>query len=156
MKRLLLTAVMCAAALLASTSSHARHHGPYYPPQQYSQPFTPEQWAQAQQIYAESNASMEPLLQELGSKMEILDRELATPNPDPATIEKLSREIGELRGKMLNAQASARTRLAERGLPPNYYGGWQGPYPQNGWDRYYNGGYRPYHHHGYGCGGCWW
>ena len=85
-----------------------------------------------------------------------LDEEMASEDPDPATIERLSREIGELRGKMLAARATARSELAKNGLSADLYAPdaprkrqsrgnevWQG----QGW---HHGG-----HHGPRGGGYW-
>lgn len=120
-------------------------NGQNYPVGPYYNNYTPEQWAEAQRIFEESNAGMATVRQELASKREILDRELAQPNPDPRTIEKLSREIGELRGKMLAARVNARNRLAERGLPADCYGPCNRGYYGGGWSHYYND-HRPRHH----------
>lgn len=119
------------------------------PPPQYQQ-ITPEQWAEAQKIFNENYAGMENTRQELAYKRQLLDQHLSSPNPDRNAIEQLSREIGELRGKMLASRVEARNRLAERGLPADCYGPCNGYYPMGmmGYDMmgpYYGG-----RHHGHG------
>lgn len=134
--------------------------------QPYGQQLTPEQMAQARKIFDKSYADMEGTRQALASKRMELDQQLASPNPDRSRIEALSREIGELRGKMLSSRVEVRNSLAAQGLPPDCFGrgygpangqgygpcwgGMMGRYPDNGW----------YHHHGHGGwgghrGGCW-
>lgn len=46
-----------------------------------------------------------------------LKAQLISPTPDVAKVENLSREIGELRGKMLSARLAYRAELARLGLP---------------------------------------
>lgn len=124
---------------------------------------TPEQMATIQKIFNENYAEMDATRQALTQKRAQLDAELANPAPDKNKIETLSREIGELRGKMLSSRAQVRSQLAKEGLPANPYGPggdydwrdnsevWQG----QGWH------HRAPRHHGsggYGMrGGCpWW
>lgn len=161
MKIFAMAAFISTIALGWAPTAQAANDAPPLPQQGWSQ----EQWAEARRIFDETNAGMTTTRQELASKREILDRELAKPNPDAGTIEKLSREIGELRGRMLSARATARSRLAERGLPADCYGPCASYYPYPGpmmgygdWDR----PHRPRHHGGHhgprggwGCGGMW-
>lgn len=144
-----LALILCVSAT-AEARRDAYHH---YGGAQYDWQLTPEQQAQAQQILNESYASLQNTREELAYKRSLLDQQLASSNPDSATIEKLSREIGELKGKMLAGRAAARSRLQQQGLPPDCLGHWGAPgydMPMNnGWGRY--GRHRGWHggHHGY-------
>lgn len=118
--------------------------------------------ATLQKIFNDNYADMNATRQALTEKRAQLDAELASPNPDRNKIESLSREIGDLRGKMLSARAQVRAELAKKGLPANPYGpgdyGW-GDNPEvwqgQGWHHR-----APRHHGGGGWGmrgGCpWW
>lgn len=155
-KQIAATMIMGAIMACAGTGQAAPGNapGPRYQMQPYNQQWlTPEQQQQARQIYNETLAATNNARQALNMKRAELDQELANPNPDSARIEALSREIGELRGKLLGARAQARAKLAQQGLPPdgfgsnNYYGG-------NGWDGYYHHGRGHGRGHGrpWGCG----
>lgn len=139
---------------------------------------SPEQMQQAQQIFNESFASMDGTRQTLAAKRAELNALLASPNPDKGQIERLSTEIGQLRGKMLAARADVRAKLQQQGLPADFYGpgaprgGNFGPNPGWGcpgmmmWDngpQGWNDGPRGGWHHGprhggrgHGHGGCGW
>ena len=82
---------------------------------------TPEQRRIAQEVFDRNYAAMESTRQALTEKRAQLDEEMASENPDGAVIERLSREIGELRGKMLAARANARAELAKDGLSTDLY-----------------------------------
>lgn len=121
-----------------------------------AQQWTPEQRAQAQEIFDRNYANMNNIRQELAAKRYELDAQLASPNPDSAKIESLSREIGELRGKMLANRSKVRNQLRDQGLSSDYYGdsnngNWHHGRPYGNWhhgDR--RGGYGPWED----CG-CW-
>lgn len=159
-------AIICCGAVASQAQNG--DNAPRYQMQPYGQQLTPDQMAKAQEIFNNSYAEMEATRAAWASKRAELDRELASANPNPGRIEALSREIGELRGKMLSTRADVRNRLAAQGLPSDcfgrgygpddnpYYGGYYGPcwggrgdYPGNGF----------YRHHGHGWGGhrggCW-
>lgn len=118
---------------------------------------TPEQMAEAQRILQQNYAGLEVTRQALAAKRAELDALLNSPAPDTGRIEELSREIGELRGKMLAARVNARNQLASEGLPPDCFGPcangqWgYGDY-RGGW--HHHGGYYGGGHHGYGRRGC--
>lgn len=124
---------------------------------------TPEQLEAARQIFLNNYAGMDGTRQALSEKRAQLDDELASPSPDPGRIETLSREIGELRGKMLSARAMVRSQLGEQGLPMDVYGprppraGADDPGVWNGPRRHHGprGGHHGYGAPGWGCGGCW-
>ncbi|MBD5607890.1 MAG: periplasmic heavy metal sensor [Desulfovibrio sp.] len=82
---------------------------------------TPDQQRMAEEIFNENYAAMDATRRALTEKRALLDEEMASPNPDPAAIERLSREIGELRGRMLAARAKARAELVENGLSADLY-----------------------------------
>lgn len=155
-KFFMIAALACALTLGATICAEAADgRAQRYQIQPYGQALTPDQREQARQIYNETFAATERTRQELADRRDRLDRELSSPNPDGGRIEALSREIGELRGKLLAARAEARARLAQQGLPPDGYGAyWDGPrgdYWHRGWNRHYNG---RWHGHGHGPG-CW-
>ncbi|MBD5642181.1 MAG: periplasmic heavy metal sensor [Desulfovibrio sp.] len=156
-KRILAAALFCALALGVASASYAAPGKGGFQAQPYGQALTPEQQAQARQIFTENYVSLQNTREELAYKRQLLDQQLASPNPDSATIEKLSREIGELRGKMLAGRVAVRSQLEQQGLPPDCFGpcgdpGYAGPrYYHNGW----GGGYHHGGRHGRGRGGCW-
>lgn len=120
---------------------------------------TPEQRQLAEEIFNENYAAMTATRQALTEKRAQLDEEMASADPDPAAIERLSREIGELRGKMLAARASARAELAKNGLSTDLYAPAS---PRRGQSRdqgvwYGHGGYYGHRggHHGPRGGGHW-
>lgn len=157
-KKILAVAMFCALCIGAASTSEAGPARSGFQGQPYNQ-LTPQQQAQAQQIFNESYVSMQNTREELAYKRSLLDQQLASPNPDSATIEKLSREIGELRGKMLAGRVAVRSKLAQQGLPPDCFGpcaepGYDRPMYNNGWGNSYHHGRGPGHGHG-GRGGCW-
>ena len=88
---------------------------------------------------------------------------MSSVSPDKGKIESLSREIGELEGKMRSDRADLRAQLDKEGLPMGGYGMGHGYRMEH---RYGMGnGYGPgMHHGGYGSGhgyghggrgGCW-
>lgn len=143
--------VLVAALILGASVTVSAAQGNGYQAQPYGQGLSQEQQRQAQQIYQETLASTNSAREALNAKRSQLDQELASPNPDGARIESLSREIGELRGQLLAARAQARSRLSQQGLPPDCLSGcWgdRGMMMTNGWQ------YAPgaYYHHGRGHG----
>ncbi len=130
------------------------YQGGFYGPQS-----DPRQAEIAREIIEQNYQNMDSTLQALAEKRNELDAVLASPNPDPTRIETLSREIGELRGKVHSARASIRSQLAKKGLSPNFLG-CNSANPDHDYVRP-----RDYHHNrhhnrcwGYrgGCmGGCW-
>lgn len=145
---------VAAALILGAASADAAqgdNNMPRYEARPYGQQLTPQQMAQAQKIFDESFADMETTRQTLAGKRAELDQLLASPNPDGRRIETLSREIGELRGKMLSHRAAVRNKLASQGLPPDCFGPGYGP--MMGGYGPMMGGYGPMME-GYG-GPCW-
>ncbi|MBQ3059031.1 MAG: periplasmic heavy metal sensor [Desulfovibrio sp.] len=57
------------------------------------------------------------LRQALMVKKAELEAQMISPRPDTAKVEALSREIGELRGKMTVARINFRTELEKQGIP---------------------------------------
>lgn len=128
----------------------------------WGQQLTPQQRQQAERIFNENFSSMDQTRNELALKRDELNAELESSNPNRAKIESLSREIGELRGKMLNARLNARSQMLKEGLPDDYYG--PDVPSRRTWHRgpeVWRGGHHGRRHHyrdyrgGY-CGGCWW
>lgn len=106
---------------------------------------TDEQRAAADKIISETVNNTGEVREALRAKRAELDAQLASPRPDADKIEKLSGEIGELRGKLLSARLAMRDKLAKQGLPPvDDFG--PGPRDYGPRDGYGYGG------HGYGYG----
>lgn len=126
-----------------------------YAPQQNPTPqITNEQLSQAYKAINEQYPAVVALGQTLTAKYNELNNVLMQPTPDKARIESLSREIGELRGKLLSARADIQTQLQKNGLPPDFYDFnipqantiRNTPYPNYGW----RGHHRGFHHGGFG------
>lgn len=161
------TALFFAAALIlgAAGVSQAAGDGPAYQARPYAPQLSPEQMAKAQEIIDRSYVDMQNTRESLAAKRAELDQQLASPNPDRGRIEALSREIGDLRGKMLSARVDVRNRLAQQGLPPDCFAdgparGYMGPGYGPCWGNGMMGGNGWYHHgrghRGWrGHGGCW-
>lgn len=161
--KLIMFFFVAAMMLTASQSQAASGDSPWI--NSYGPQMNPQQMEMAREIISRNFADMDSTRQTLAAKRQELDAHLASPNPDPARIESLSREIGELRGKMLAARAQIRSQLAQKGLSPDFlgpdapegpdnFGGPQGYYPHN---RSWHRGWGHHRGHGapYGCGGCW-
>lgn len=161
-KKLAVLALACGMVFgMASIGEAAGPMGPDYGCPAYGMQLTPEQMEKARKIFTDNYAGMESTRQALAAKRAELAAQLDSPAPDRAKIESLSREIGELRGKMLSARAEVRANLAREGLPTDFYGssapqrGYEyGPYRgwHHGYGRHHGGGW----HHGWGgCMGGW-
>lgn len=160
---------MAAALMLGAGIAHAQGNVPAYQMEPYGQQLTPEQMDKARKIWNDAYAEMENTRQALAARRAELDRQLASPNPDRDRITALSREIGELRGRMLAARVDARDKMAAQGLPSDCYGRPWGNSHSNGygpcWGGYGMGGMMDgnygngWRHHGHGWGGhrggCW-
>lgn len=160
---------MCIALLFGTLiivgSAHAAAwnndgQGPNGKGQSWGQQLTPQQRKQAEQIFNENFASMNETRDALAQKRQQLNMELQSENPDSAKIESLSREIGELRGKMLAARVKVRSELASEGLPEDFYGPNPGMRKNDGrGPEVWHGGHHGKKHHrprgyGEGCWGC--
>lgn len=104
---------------------------------------TAEQQMQAKKIFDESYEKTRNIRQTLGAKRAELDALLSGQDPDKSKIEDLSREIGELRGKMISERVEVRSKLAKAGLPADLYGT-EGFEENGGWRR----GRHHHRHHG--------
>lgn len=133
--------------------------GAAYAQPNYPAPVSPEQQAAAQKIFSSHYAAMESTRQSLANARAMLDDELASPNPDGAKIESLSRQIGELRGKMLSDRVNLRNELEKNGLSADIYAP-DAP-RRNRWDDRPEVWRHHHRHHGWGPGmmgprgGCW-
>lgn len=164
-RHLTITAFCLAALGLASQGFAASGYGSWQAPEQQNlgmqiynqqspQPqLTPEQYDLAARLYSKTAQDMAEIRQELAAKVGLLDEELAKITPDKAKIERLSSEIGTLRGRLLAAGAELRAKLAGNGLPPDCLGpcyssdgyrhGMMGGCWNGGWsDGYHHGGRR--------------
>lgn len=163
------------AALLAlgvAAWAEAANGRQYRPDAQAYPGLSAEQEAAARKLFSESAANTSQIREQLRAKRAELDAQLASPEPNKSKIESLSREIGELRGKLMAARVELRSRLADEGIPGEAFdpapGPMPGPMPGRGPaydDPAYGPGYGPYghgygygYHHGRGHGprrGCW-
>lgn len=75
------------------------------------------QQATLKKIWSENAAARKELRKALAAKRGELAGQMKSETPDKAKIESLSREIGELRGKMLVEGAQTHARVAKAGLP---------------------------------------
>lgn len=146
----LVCALFCGIADLREASAHPEDCPAFNGG--YAHQLTPEQMEAARQIFNNNFASMDTTRQALAAKRAELNSVLASPQPDGAKIESLSREIGELRGKMLAARAEVRSQLARNGLPTDFYGP-EGEGPDNRAFGPRHGYHHP-RHRGYQRGGC--
>ena len=80
---------------------------------------TPEQQTKAQQICTAQNEKMTTLRQQMIAKQAELQVQMVSATPDKAKIESISKELGELRGKMLVARTEISAQLQKEGIPMN-------------------------------------
>ena len=139
-KKLLTFVFACGLAFSASQTFAADEIGCPMWGGGYGPQMTPQQLESAREIVGRGYANMDSTRQALAAKRNELDSLLASPNPDGARIEQLSREIGELRGKMLSARAQVRSELIQKGLSPDFLG------PNAGGREYDYAPPRRYHH----------
>ncbi len=165
-RKLGVLALAAALALGFSATAQAYHGGWGGGGPGYSQPLNQEQRNAAEKIYKENYDKTQATRDALVAKRAELDAQLANPAPDKGKIERLSREIGELRGKLLTSREEMRAQLKAAGIPEYGFGPgdgygpdgprgyYHGPYydgPNSGYDRGY-GGHGPRGHRR----GCWW
>lgn len=172
-----LTTLALAAILALGAAGAAQAAGrDYRPDAQAYAGLTTDQQAKAKKIHDETVAATSETREKLRAKRAELDAQLASPEPDKGKIESLSREIGELRGKLMAARVDLRARLAKEGIPAEAFepapgprkgfgpgnggpgnGGpayGPGPGPDGGYGYGYHHGRRGGHHRG-GWGGNW-
>lgn len=111
--------VLLLAATLGSgfTFSGMAHAKPDGEKNQPRHELTQEQRDSAKKIFAESRAATAETRKALDAKKSELDALLKNENPDKAKIVALSREIGELRGKLAISKMDTKTELKKAGLP---------------------------------------
>lgn len=132
-----------------------RHNG-YGPGYNYNN-LTPEQQEKARKLHDEHYNSVAPIRQQMIVKQAELDALLINEKPDAKKVESLSRDLGELRGKMMNQRLALRDRLEKEGLP-GYGMGYHNGGRRGGWhhgDRGDRGEGRGYGHGGMGHRGGW-
>ncbi len=156
--RMLMLAIAATIVLGFSGVASAWHDGPGY--YRGGPALSPEQQAAVEKYQAEHYASTESIRQSLIVKQGELQAAMYGQTPDAQKIEQLSKEIGELKGKLLSAQASFNAQLAREGLPA-YSGGYGGGYGYgpcaNGGGHGHRGGWGGGHRGGgHRGGGCWW
>lgn len=101
----------------------------YRPDAQAYPGLTTDQQAKAKKIHDETVAGTSETREKLRAKRAELDAQLASPEPDKDKIESLSREIGELRGKLMAARVDLRAKLAKEGIPAEAFEPGPGPRP---------------------------
>ncbi|MGE9985986.1 periplasmic heavy metal sensor [Desulfovibrio sp. SGI.169] len=157
-KTTLRTTTLALAAMLVlgfAGISQARGYDDCAGGPRYNAPLSPEQREKAQSIFNSHYAKMDSVRQALITKRAELDAQMSSPSPDKGKIESLSKEIGELRGKMLAARVDLRAQLDKEGLPTAC--GHMGPgYGHMGYDHDMGMRHGGHGHGGYGGrGGCW-
>ena len=78
---------------------------------------TPEKQAAAQKIYAEHGAATAQLRQQLFAKQSELNAQLYGGAADDKKVQALTKEIGDLNAKLLEAQVAMKRQLAKEGIP---------------------------------------
>lgn len=78
---------------------------------------SPEQQAAARKIIDENRASTSATREALKARTAELDAQMKSETPDTTLVQKLSAEIGELKGRLLAARADLRQELAKGGIP---------------------------------------
>ena len=152
MKKFKLIALSTAAVLLLGTAGIAYaqpgHHGGMYGREWKAQAveLSQEQMAQLDAARARHRAEVEPLHQQMIIKRAELKSEMISQNPDSGKVEALHKEIGELQGKLANAQIKHNEELAAQGLPSYYRGG----HYAGGYFGHKGPGYMNDHRGGYG------
>ena len=105
----------------SATYAHGPHHGGRYFQQGGNFPqapqLTPEQMEKAKQIFGNSSGKIDSLLQTLATKQNELNSELAKPSPANEKVVELSREIGEIQGKLVNERNAIHAQMAKEGIP---------------------------------------
>lgn len=77
----------------------------------------PEKQAAAQKIYAEHNAATAQFKQQLFAKQSELNLQLYGGATDDKKVQALTKEIGDLNAKLIEAQANLARQLAKEGIP---------------------------------------
>ena len=78
---------------------------------------TPEKQAAAQKIYSEHYAATAQLKQQLFAKQSELNAQLYGGATDDKKVQALTKEIGDLNAKLLEAQVNLKRQLAKEGIP---------------------------------------
>lgn len=89
----------------------------------------PEVRAKAEKIYRDHRAATDATRQQLMVKEAELKGQMQSVNPDTSRIEALSREIGELRGRLMAAKVQMRQQMEKEGIPAYHHRGpgkWRG------------------------------
>lgn len=83
---------------------------------QASQALTPEQQEKAQDLYDAYQKAVIPLREQVLAKHALLNAALAADKPDADTVEALTKDLGELKTKLLTERVELRKKLAEAGI----------------------------------------
>lgn len=108
---------------------------------------TPEKQAAFQKLHDDYAAKTAQLRADLGVKRAELNALAVAQNPDQTKIDALTKEIGDMQGKLLSARTAFRIQVTKE-IGPMGYGpmGWGGRGGMGGFHHRGNGGYGP-------CGG---
>ena len=150
-KKLTTLALAAILALGAAGAAQAAGGRDYRPDADAYPGLSAEQRATAKKLHDETVEDTRAIREQLRAKRAERDAQLASPNPDKGKIESLSRDIGELRGKLMAARVDLRAKLAKAGIPADAFEPAPGPRPGFGPD---NGGPRN-NGPAYGPGPCW-
>lgn len=122
MKKSTLMALTLSLAMFVglSTAAHAQNYYGGNPP------LTQEQRVKADKLFSEHMNSIAPIQQQYAAKRAELDALMFSGSADTAKIEALSKELGELDGKLYSEQTKFRAKLANENLPAYGYGARQG------------------------------
>jgi zinc resistance-associated protein len=83
----------------------------------HMQGLTPEKQAAAQKLHADHNAATAQLKQQLFAKQSELNAQLYGGATDDKKVQALTKEIGDLNTRLLEAQVTLKRQLAKEGIP---------------------------------------
>ena len=81
------------------------------------QALTPEQREQAMVLFEEHQKAMIPLREQIRAKHALLEAALRAEKPDTKAVDGLTKELGELKVRVLTEQVALSKKLAAAGLP---------------------------------------
>lgn len=112
----ILMAAICFSVIGAGASFAAPGQG-YETHEGYRPALTEEQKDKAKALFDEHRKATDADRQKLIIKEAELKAQIHSVTPDAAKIESISKEIGEIRGRMLAARVKLDTQLEKEGLP---------------------------------------
>lgn len=140
-----LAAVLCLALASTATAKPGGHYGGYEGPG-WGGPgvqLTDEQLAQYTQMHEKHRTTIEPILQQMITKQAEFDALMIGENPDPAKVESIAKEIGNLEAKLVAERVKLYGELGQQGLPRHHSGKGYGHkgfgHGGGGWHKNYDG-----------------